>query len=107
MQKGMNYMSQNGRQLEKINFNQLCAHSIDEMLYPILKLHPNIICLQFNKGTMIRESSKAIGKVLADFKHIRELDISGCGLAELQGKDIADGLMRAKQLEVLKCANNA
>ncbi len=50
--------------------------------------------------------AKAIGKVLADFKNIRELDINGCGLTLQTVKEIADGLMRAKQLEILKVADN-
>jgi hypothetical protein len=46
--------------------------------------------------------SKAIGKILADFKHIRELNMTGAALNTTTVKDVADGLMRAKQLEIVK-----
>lgn len=43
---------------------------------------------------------------MADFRDIRELDISNCQLGLTSTKEIADGLMRAKKLEVLKAGNN-
>jgi len=49
--------------------------------------------------------SKAIGKILADFKCMRELNMNGCNLNQNTVKDVADGLMRAKQLEIVKMAN--
>ena len=55
---------------------------------------------------MTNNDAKAIGKVLADFKHIRELDLTNCGLNVNTTKDIADGLMRAKQLEIIKMGQN-
>jgi hypothetical protein len=44
--------------------------------------------------------------VLADFKFIRELDLKNSNLNTTTVKDIADGLMRAKQLEVINLAKN-
>lgn len=52
------------------------------------------------------EDSKAIGKVLADFRQIKEVNLNNSGLTTATTKEIADGLMRAKQLEILKLANN-
>jgi hypothetical protein len=43
---------------------------------------------------------------LADYKFIRELNISNCSLDVNTSKEIADGLMRAKALEIFKCENN-
>jgi hypothetical protein len=40
--------------------------------------------------------AKAIGKVLTDFKQIRELNLTDSGLQHQTVKEIADGLMRAK-----------
>lgn len=57
--------------------------------------------------TLSSHDSKAIGKILADFKMIRELDLTAAGLNTSTTKDIADGLMRAKQLEILKISDNA
>ena len=50
---------------------------------------------------------KAIGKVLSEFKQIRELNLSDCGLRTDIAKEIADGLMRAKQLEIIRLSNNS
>jgi len=44
--------------------------------------------------------------VLADFRNIREINLCNAGLSAKTTKDIADGLMRAKQLEILKLADN-
>lgn len=49
---------------------------------------------------------KAIGRVLSDFKNIRELVLVESLLLTSTAKDIADGLMRAKQLEILKINKN-
>jgi hypothetical protein len=46
------------------------------MLYPCLKLHEDIQILKFNNLRLNQNDAKAIGKVLADFKNIRELDIT-------------------------------
>lgn len=62
--------------------------------------------LKFNHTSLLPGEAKAIGKVLADFKNISELDISYCNLNSSKAKDIADGLMRAKKLEILKFNNN-
>lgn len=47
-----------------------------ELFYGVVKHHPNLICLKVNKGQLSADDAKAIGKILADFKFIRELDIS-------------------------------
>jgi len=75
-------------------------------LYSCLKTQPEIRVLKFNHTSLLPAEAKAIGKVLADFKNITELDISHCQLNSTKAKDIADGLMRAKKLEVLKFHNN-
>jgi len=44
---------------------------------------------------------------LSEFKSIRELNLSKTGISvHTGGKDIADGLMRAKQLEILNLSEN-
>jgi len=75
-------------------------------LYSCLKTQPEIKVLKFNNTSLLPAEAKAIGKVLADFKNIAELDISNCQLNAPKAKDIADGLMRAKKLEILKFGNN-
>lgn len=92
-----------GKQLEKVHFhNILHGNESKEYLYPCLKLHEDIQILSFRCNILTNNDSKAIGKVLADFKNIKELDLTNCGLNLSTTKDIADGLMRAKQLEIIK-----
>lgn len=104
--KGFNYMHENGRMLDKIQFNRILGGNSEEYLYPCLKTQQNLQVLKFNGVVLNINDAKSIGKVLTDFKQIRELDISDCGLTVPTVKEIADGLMRAKQLEVLKVAQN-
>lgn len=78
----------------------------EDLLYASLKVHQNLIVLKFNDLKISGNDSKAIGKILSDFKQIRELDLTNAGLDTNTTKDIADGLMRAKALEIIKVGNN-
>ena len=51
--------------------------------------------------------SSIIGKALSDFKNIKELSLENWNLNVAMAKDIADGLMKAKQIEYLKLSNNS
>lgn len=106
--KGMNYMAKEGRQLQKIQINNLLGNwaSSGDYLYPVLKPNNNLVSLDFSCQTLSIEDAKAIGKVLADFRQIRELNLTSANLQVNTTKEIADGLMRAKQLEILKLHNN-
>ena len=101
--KGMNYMAKDGRQLQKIELNALLgvSSSSGDYLYPCLKPHQNLVSLDFSNQVISTEDAKAIGKVLADFRQVRELNLTNANLNTTTTKEIADGLMRAKQLEVL------
>jgi Ran GTPase-activating protein (RanGAP) involved in mRNA processing and transport len=99
-------MSQNGHCLEKIEFENLFGYPAQERLYPMLKVHPNIQVLKFTNCVLTPVDVAAIGKVLADFKQIKELDLQNTSLDENKVKEVADGLMRAKQLEILKIGSN-
>lgn len=46
-------------------------------------------------------TAKSIGKILSDYKHIRELNFTKSNIHSTYAKEIADGLMRAKKLENL------
>jgi len=70
-------------------------------MYPILKSQPNLQIMKFNGGNLTKQNAIAIGKILADFKQIKELDMTSTGLHTETVKEIADGLMRAKQLEII------
>lgn len=100
--KGLNYMKENGRSLSKISFHNMLGSDSAEYLYPCLKLHEDLLVLDVSKCQISSIDSKAIGKILADFKSIRELNMTGSNLNTTTVKDVADGLMRAKQLEIVK-----
>jgi hypothetical protein len=53
-----------------------------------------VICFKNQKLELA--DCKAIGKVLSDFKFIKELDLTGTNLTTSYSKEIADGLIRAK-----------
>jgi Ran GTPase-activating protein (RanGAP) involved in mRNA processing and transport len=76
------------------------------MLFSVLKSIPDIRVLDFTRTPLSDLDCKAIGKVLSDYKNIQELVLTECGLTVATGKDIADGIMRAKQLEVIRINNN-
>lgn len=42
LQKGLNYMKENGRSLSKISFHQMLGPESSEYLYPCLKLHEEL-----------------------------------------------------------------
>ena len=55
---------------------------------------------------MTKAVAQAIGRVLGENKRLRALELTGCGLSIDQTKEIADGLMRAKQLECIRLSGN-
>jgi len=54
MIKGMNYMSKEGRQLEKFQMNKILGYSrtLSDNLYPCLKPNSNLISLNFANSTL-------------------------------------------------------
>ena len=71
-----------------------------------MRLSPELRAIHFRSTTITKNCASIIGKVLSDFKHVAELDVRQCNIGMDAAKEIADGLMRAKQLQVLKIANN-
>jgi len=57
---------------------------------------PNMQVLKINNFQLSLTDCKAIGKILSDFMFIRELDLTATLLSTNNGKEIADGIMRAK-----------
>lgn len=45
--------------------------------------------------------------MISDFKNIQEIDLTNCFLDQQKSKEIADGLMRAKQLQIIKLSKNS
>jgi hypothetical protein len=62
--------------------------------------------LKFVDFDLSLHDCKAIGKILSDFMHIKELQITNSKISDSHAKEIADGLMRAKNIEVLNLRDN-
>lgn len=73
--KGFKYFKQNGGSLKKIAFHQV-RYAQEDKLYSCLKECPDIESLHFQNCTLSIESCKNIGKILSDYKNIREIDLS-------------------------------
>jgi hypothetical protein len=94
------------KQFEKIQLNGVLGNASADYLYQCLKSHTNLVVLDVSNNVMSLKDAKAIGKCLTDFKGVRELNISNTQLSTNTTKELADGLMRAKQLEILKASGN-
>ena len=99
--KAFNYFHKNGGKLEKFQMSNFTDWSGVEM-YSYLKSLPDLEILNFKNNSLQILQAKALGKVLSDFKNIKEIDLSNACITTQLGKEIADGLMRAKQLEVFR-----
>lgn len=75
-------------------------------MYACLKCLPELRVLKLNDQAISLKDAQTIGRVLSDFKAIQEIDLTNCYLDQQKSKEIADGLMRAKQLQVIKMAKN-
>ncbi len=63
---------------------------------------PDLESLHFAKCTLNFDTCKNIGKILSDYKNVRELDLTGSYILQQYSKEIADGLMRAKRIESIR-----
>ena len=77
-----------------------------DYLYQTLKCIPDLQVICFKNQSLTIADCKALGKVLSDFKFIKEIDLTATSLSNDLSKEIADGLIRAKQLEILKIGGN-
>lgn len=106
MQKGFKYFQDNSGSLLKLQINNILGLNSDEYLYACLKCLPELRVLKLNDQAISLKDAQTIGRVLSDFKAIQEIDLTNCYLDQQKSKEIADGLMRAKQLQVIKMAKN-
>jgi hypothetical protein len=107
MQKGFKYFSDNGGSLVKLQVNNILGQTSDEYLYTCLKCLPELRILKINDTPISLKDAQTIGRVLSDFKAIQEIDLTNCQLDQPKSKEIADGLMRAKQLQIIKMGKNS
>ena len=105
LQKGMNNFKEGGGKMLKIEFDRMPVLT-DQKLLVALRSIPDLRVISM-KGLYVSYQIAAIlNKVLTDFKFIQELDLTDCKLNVQCGKEIADGLMRAKQMEILRLSQN-
>lgn len=74
--KAFSYFKDNGCSLESLTMAHLQSHNgkiEQDYLYSVLKSIPDVQLLDFTHTPLCLSDCKAIGKVLSDFKHIREL----------------------------------
>lgn len=67
---------------------------------------PNLLQLKITKYELMITDAKAIGRHIQDNLNLMELDLTDTNLTSEHAKEIADGLMRAKNLEVIKLKDN-
>ena len=107
LQKGFKYFADSKGSLSKLQINNILGSNSDEYLYACLKCLPELRVLKVNDQAISLKDAQTIGRVLSDFKNIQEIDMTNCFLDQQKSKEIADGLMRAKQLQIIKMGKNA
>eukprot|EP00824_Muranothrix_gubernata_P024053 TRINITY_DN67_c0_g1_i1.p1 TRINITY_DN67_c0_g1~~TRINITY_DN67_c0_g1_i1.p1 ORF type:complete len:995 (-),score=204.69 TRINITY_DN67_c0_g1_i1:1224-3914(-) len=105
LNKGLNNFKEKGGKLLKLQIVKP-IYSIEHKIALSLKCLPDLRVIRLRNMNLTLVVAQALNRILTDFKFIKELDVKNCGLNAQCGKEIADGLMRAKQLEILKLANN-
>lgn len=100
--KAMKYFSENKLSLDSITLADFGIGNKKDYLYSIMKFVPDIKVLNLIRMNLKNQDPKGVGKILSDFKFIKELNIIDCNLDTRDSKEVADGLMRAKALEIIR-----
>mmetsp|Transcript_30105 Transcript_30105/g.29353 ORF Transcript_30105/g.29353 Transcript_30105/m.29353 type:complete len:257 (+) Transcript_30105:2303-3073(+) len=106
LHKGFNYFKDNGGSLIKIDFHSILGSYSDEYFNQCLKCIPELRILKLTNNPISLKDAQNIGKILYDFKFIEEVDLTSTNLDHNKAKEIADGLMKAKQLQIFKAPKN-
>ncbi len=108
--KGLNNYKEKGGCLKELVLSRVNLSSggvFDEKFGHALRaVGGELRVLVVNDLNMTKGMASAIAKMLSENKHLVELDLSRSNLVVASVKDVADGLMRAKTLEVVKLAGN-
>jgi len=109
LHKGILNFKQAGGQLLKLQLNNLNVTSLNEacdLLYQSASNCPNLLCLDLSQNEVTQYFGKLIGRMLVEHKHLQELVLNGCAMSQVAAKEVADGLMRARQLSIVKVCDN-
>lgn len=105
LNKGLTNFSKAGGKIVKLELNRMPVLT-DQKLLLSLRMLPDLRVICMKDLYVTQPIAAVLSKVLTDFKSIQELDLTNCKLNAPCGKDLADGLMRAKQMEVLRLKDN-
>lgn len=105
LQKGINNFAKANGKMLKLEIDQTPTIS-DTKLLQTFKGLPDLRVINMNQMKITQPIASVLNKILTNFKHIQEIDLVSCGLGVEAGKEIADGLMGAKQLEIFRIAKN-
>ena len=112
LNKGFNNFIKDGGVLDEIIYNrfnitQSNINEVSEQLYHPLRQLTDIKIVTIKGNNMLYfKGGKALSDIVTTHKNLRELNIINANLNDAQAKEIADGLMRAKQIEVLNLSYN-
>lgn len=103
--KGFENFSKGSGALHRLNLSNVTG--FDSKILGLSKYMSELRTLKLNNCSYVTiHMGKFINKILADFKYLSELDLSNASIDNSCAKELADGLMRAKQLEKLILAGN-
>lgn len=74
--KGFKYFQKEGGSLEKLHFCKLLNGYSTETFYQIMRCVPDLQVINLKDNSITITDAKALGRVLSDFKNIKELDLS-------------------------------
>lgn len=113
--KGIHNNIEKGGQIEDIEFGAITfptskSNEVSEKIFGTLNTMTNLKTLTTRKNNMFVsyfKGAKALSKMIISHKYLRELNLQNVGLDDSGAKDLADGFMRAKQLEILNLSHNS
>ena len=108
--KGLTNYKEKGGRLEQLVVSRVAlgnsTHMEEKFSQCLRTVGEELKVLRMNDLTMTKGMATAVAKMLSENKKMVELDLRRAGLSTVVVKEVADGLMRAKQLEVIKLAGN-
>jgi hypothetical protein len=111
--KGFCNFQKLGGSLEMICFSNFRAegnnNDILERFFTPIGFMPNLVSIRFYGTNLLQipNASKSLGNIITNIKNLQELILTKNALLNVvQAKDIADGIMRAKQLRFIDVSEN-
>ena len=108
--KGLTNFREKGGRLEQLMISRVALGNntlMEEKFSQGLRtIGEELRLLKMNDLTVTKGMATAVAKMLSENKKLVELDLSRAGLSTVVAKELADGLMRAKQLEAIKLSGN-